>query len=147
MTLDQRFAHHLAPIIIAGRTIKRYHLCADPTPMPPGIAEAAYRYVPHLVPAFTPGEPHATVTVLHQTSPTQAHLNAYSWRGHGLVHCRTATGDAGGFARTSGPVTGCVWELPVVMHERAAFHRHMLSSPGDIDAYLADALTRATADV
>lgn len=41
----------------------------------------------------------------------------------------------------AGGATGCVWELAVLVHERAAWIRHAMQASGrDLDAYLADHL-------
>lgn len=37
---------------------------------------------------------------------------------------------------------GCVWELDVLVHERAAWITHVLTGGRDLEGYLADTLTR-----
>ncbi|GAA1268532.1 hypothetical protein Psi02_10580 [Planotetraspora silvatica] len=57
----------------------------------------------------------------------------------------SAIGSSHGFRRETGPLTGCVWESPPILHERDARMRHMLTPElPDLDAYLADSLPEGT---
>lgn len=141
MTYTQRYMTHLPPVIIAGRTIKRYHLTPDTTPIPTHIQTAAYRHLPRLLPDHPGPTPPATVAILHQDKHDQTHLNTYTWTSeHHLTHAR-ATKNPRGFTTTPPPTTGCLWELPALVHERSAWARHMLNTTHpNFDDYLADIL-------
>ena len=63
------------------------------------------------------------------------------WWAHGDILCqRLSLAPAGGAYEPMDdrPLTACVWELPILMHERDAYVRHMLTARPDADAYLAD---------
>ncbi|EPX87030.1 hypothetical protein Salmuc_03005 [Salipiger mucosus DSM 16094] len=66
------------------------------------------------------------------------------WWAHGDILCqRLSLGDADGFAaQDARPLNACVWELPVLMHERDAWVRHMMGGAPDPEAYLADHLDK-----
>ncbi|MEU9888635.1 hypothetical protein [Sphaerisporangium sp. NPDC051011] len=113
------------------------------------IQRAAYAFLPRLLP--DPDEtPPAAFTVLHRGRDTACYLNAYTWVWGNVIECRTAVADVpflgsedtdlARFSEIGKPWIGCVWELPPLEHERAAWVRHMLvPDEPRLPAYLADA--------
>ena len=142
------------PIEVAGRHIKRYHVTADPDGMAPEVAKAAYSILPELLPE-PDGTPPATFVVLHRGGEDGACLNVYSRVWDNVLHFRGASAgqpvlccpdrDPTHFVRPDLPWSGCVWELPPILHERDARVRHRLAPEvPDLDAYLADSLPAGT---
>ncbi|MBG0827877.1 hypothetical protein HS041_08875 [Planomonospora sp. ID67723] len=138
-----------APVVIAGRHVKRYHVNLDGSEIDETLQKAAYAFLPDLFPE-PDGTPPATFTVLHETADG-VFLNAYSWYWDNVLHCRTAAAgipflgspdeDRTHWAELAKPLIGCVWELPPIEHERSSWVRHMLEPDRpDLDAYLADLL-------
>ncbi|WOI55769.1 hypothetical protein [Palleronia sp. LCG004] len=68
------------------------------------------------------------------------------WWAHGDILCqRLSFDDGAGFASVDArPLTACVWELPVLMHERDAWIRHMMQGAPSPNGYLADRLSAGT---
>lgn len=68
------------------------------------------------------------------------------WWAHGDILCQRLSLDAGtGFAPVDDrPLAACVWELPIIAHERDAWVRHMMDGTPDAQAYLADFRPGAT---
>ncbi|AWS47332.1 hypothetical protein [Streptosporangium sp. 'caverna'] len=142
------------PIEVGGRSVKRYHVTADPAGIDPDIEKAAYAILPELLPE-PDGTPPATFVVLHRGGDDGAYLIAYSWVWDNVLHSGGAVAgqpvlgcpdsDPTHFVRLDRPLIGCVWELPPILHERDAWVRHMLApeSP-DLDAYLADSFPEGT---
>lgn len=139
----------LPPILIGGRHIKRYHVNLTDAPIEPEIEQAAYAFLPSLLPE-PDGTPPATFVVLHRGVQSSYFL-AYSWVWDNVLHLGVAAAgqpvldcpddDATHFVRVAKPWIGCVWELPALTHEPAAWVRHMLApEKPDLDAYLADTL-------
>jgi hypothetical protein len=94
--------------------------------------------------------------VLHRGADTGAYLLAYSWFFDNVVEARIAVAgqpavgspddDPTHFTDMRRPGVGCVWELGVLEHERAAWIRHVLAPDRpDLDGWLAD--TRAEGPV
>ncbi|GII28377.1 hypothetical protein [Planotetraspora mira] len=142
------------PIEVGGRYVKRYHVSADPAGIDPEIEMAAYAILPEILPE-PDGTPPATFVVLHRGGDDGAYLNAYSWMWDNALHFAGAVAgqpvldcpddDSTHFVRLAGPLIGCVWELPPILHERDAWVRHMLTPDlPDLDAYLADSLPEGT---
>ena len=136
------------PVTVAGRRLKRYHV---DQPIEPEVEKAAYELLPSLLP-----EPDGTLpagwVVLHRGTDTSAYLLAYCWTWVNLVEVRIAVAgqpvlgcpdeDPAHFVPLHRPAVGCVWELGVLEHERAAWARHVLAPERpDVEAYVAD--TRA----
>jgi hypothetical protein len=79
------------------------------------------------------------------------YLCVYSWVWDNVLVGRTASAglptlggradDLTHYVVNTEPFVGCVWELPAMAHERAAFVRHaLLPDEPDVPAYLADLL-------
>jgi len=68
------------------------------------------------------------------------------WWAHGDILCqRLSFSDGGGFAPVEPrPLVACVWELPILCHERDAWVRHMMSDPASPQGYLDDLRPGAT---
>ncbi len=64
------------------------------------------------------------------------------WWAHGDILCQRLSLDGGqGFeAVDARPLVACVWELPVILHERDAWVRHMMREPSSPEGYLSDRL-------
>ncbi|WP_247713493.1 hypothetical protein [Qipengyuania sphaerica] len=69
-------------------------------------------------------------------------LLAQWWTGGGILRGLMARSPVGewNFEPADTSLVGCVWELKIVEHERAAWIRHMMGEQPDIDAFLADRL-------
>ncbi|WP_256920774.1 hypothetical protein [Streptomyces hilarionis] len=147
----------LPPLEVAGRWVKRYHVTADPAGIAPEVENAAYAFLPALLPE-PDGTPPATFVVLHRGGDDGAYLNAYSWVWDNVLHFGGAAAgqpvlgcpdhDPTRFTAVDRSWIGCVWELPPILHERDAWVRHMLDrrtgEAPDLRAYLADSLTDRT---
>ncbi len=64
------------------------------------------------------------------------------WWAHGDILCQRLSLDTGAGFRPADdrPLLACVWELPVIAHERGAWVRHMMRAAPSPDGYLADRL-------
>ncbi|MFD7443192.1 hypothetical protein [Streptomyces sp. NPDC059909] len=154
MTFAEKLLRVPPPIEAGGRSVKRYHVTADPDGIDPAVEKAAYDFLPELLPD-PDGTPPATFVVLHRGADDGAYLNAYSWVWDNVLHFAGAAAgqpvlgcpdlDPTHFVRTVSPWIGCVWELPPIQHERDAWVRHMLAPDRpSLAAYLADSLTEGT---
>ncbi|MGW3898777.1 hypothetical protein ACWD6L_26665 [Micromonospora profundi] len=145
------------PITVDGRQLKRYHIDQPERPIEPEVEEAAYDLLPTLLKDVpSDGTPGAGWVVLHRGADTGAYLLAYTWVWDNALEIRVAVAgqpalecpdlDPAHFVALRRPAVGCVWELAVLEHERAAWVRHMLApaSP-DLTGYLND--TRAEGPV
>jgi hypothetical protein len=137
---------------LAGRQLKRYHIDQPDHRIEPEVEKAAYAFLPRLLPTGDPTTPPASWVVLHRGADTGAYLLAYSWVWDNVVEVRIAAAgqpaldcpddDPAHFTELRRPWAGCVWELGVLEHERAAWARHVLTPDvPDLDGYLTD--TRA----
>jgi hypothetical protein len=149
MAFTQRHLTVPTPIEIGGRQVKRYHVSVFESPIEDDIQASARAFTPALLPP--PDEtPRASFMILHRGTDA-AYLLLYSWVWDNVLHCRTASagnsflgsvdGDLTAFHEIAQPWIGCVWELPALTHEPAAWVRHMLKpSTPDLPGYLADSL-------
>ncbi|MFZ3467839.1 hypothetical protein ACODT3_38180 [Streptomyces sp. 4.24] len=152
MPFAEKFLTVHPPIVAGGRSVKRYHVTADPAGIDPAVAEAAYALLPELLPEAD-GTPPAAFVIVHASADGSAYLNAYSWVWDNVLHFGGAAAgqpvlgcpdrDATHFVTLDRSWIGCVWELAPLGHERDAWIRHMLAperpEDRDLDAYLADA--------
>lgn len=149
MGFQQRHLTVLPPIRIGERHIKRYHVNAADGPIEDEIRTAAEAFVPALLPPAD-ATPPASFLVLHR-GVDAAYLLVYSWVWDNVLHCRTASAGSGFLGSVDGDLTefhevdrpwiGCVWELPALTHEPAAWVRHMLTpDTPDLQGYLADTM-------
>jgi hypothetical protein len=154
MTFAEKTLSVRPPIEVGGRRVKRYHVTSGRAGMEPEVERAAYAILPELLPE-PDGTPPATFVVVHRGADSGAYLNVYSWMWDNALHFVAAAGgqpflgcpdeDPTHFVRMDGPLIGCVWELPPILHERDAWVRHMLAPDRpDLDAYLADSLPEGT---
>ncbi|WP_344311993.1 hypothetical protein [Fodinicola feengrottensis] len=134
-------------VVVAGRSIKRYHVRAEGVALEPAVEEAAYACLPQLL-ADVDETPPAAFTVLHRSS-NAAYLNVYSWVWDNVIeYHNVAAGipflgcpdeDPTNFVPVRKPWIGCVWELPPLEHERSSWVRHLLKPEiPDLAGYLAD---------
>ncbi|SBT41163.1 hypothetical protein [Micromonospora auratinigra] len=148
MTFQDKELTVPGPVEVGGRHVKRYHVDQPDRRLEPAVVEAAYAYLPHLLPE-PDGTPAAGWVVLHRGADTGAYLLAYSWFFDNVVQCRIAVAgqpaldcpddDPTHFVPLAQPGVGCVWELGVLEHERAAWIRHVLAPDApDLAGYLAD---------
>ncbi|RAO13793.1 hypothetical protein LUPAC07_04085 [Micromonospora noduli] len=144
-------------MLIGDRQLKRYHIDQPERPIESEVEKAAYDLLPDLLAdVVDDGTPAAGWVVLHRGADTGAYLLAYTWVWDNAVEIRVAAAgqpaldcpddDPAHFVHLGRPAVGCVWELAVLEHERAAWVRHMLlpESPNLIN-YLRD--TRAEGPV
>ncbi len=150
MTFTEKFLRAKPPIDLAGRSVKRYHVCPGPEGVEPEVEQAALAILPKLLPE-PDGTPPATFVVVHRSrGDNSAYINAYSWVWDNVLYFRAAAAaqpelgcpddDPTSFMVIEDrPWIGCVWELPPIAHERDAWVRHMLlPDQPDLAAYLAD---------
>ena len=150
MAFTPKYLRSLPPVALGGRQVKRYQVTIDDRPLDPVIQNAAEDFLPKLYPDFADDTPPATVLVLHQGMRAM-YLCAYNWVWDNAVHTRGAvagdqpylgshTTDLTSYTEIDKRLVGCVWELPVLAHERSAWVRHLLApDEPDLAAYLADA--------
>lgn len=153
MAFTEKFLRVLPPVESGGRRIKRYHVTGDGGPIEPDVVQAAYAFLPELLPE-PDGTPPATFVVLHRGADDGAYLNAYSWVWDNVLFFKGAAAgqpaldrpdrDPRHFVRLERTLIGCVYELPPIRHERDAWVRHVLSGTPDLDAYLTDSLAEGT---
>ncbi|WP_433888758.1 hypothetical protein [Streptomyces sp. CA-111067] len=154
MPFAEKLLFALPPLEVAGRSVKRYHVTADPSGIEPAVEKAAYEMLPVLLPE-PDGTPPAGFVVLHRGADDGAYLNAYIWAwDNALSFAGAAAGqpflgcpdqDPTNFVRLDSPLIGCVYELPPILHERDAWTRHILTpTTPDLPAYLADTLPDGT---
>jgi hypothetical protein len=153
MSFQQRFVSAPGTLEVGGRVLKRYHVNIDDQPIEPAIVRAAEAYLPRMVPAMTAADdatPRAGFCILHR-GRAAAYLLAYSWVWDNVLECHTASAgepflgcpdrDPTNFVPLVKPWIGCVWELVVLEHERAAWVRHMFEAEVPaLDTYLADTM-------
>jgi len=154
-TFSEKYIRGAGVIETAGRRVKRYHVSADGGEIPGRIQDAAYGFLPRLLPGPDGEAPPAGWVVLHKGAAVPAYLVAYSWTWGNVVECRAAVAgipelgcadeNPENFTILDRPWMGCVWELAPLGHERGAWVRHILqpASP-DLDGYLADVLPDGT---
>ncbi|GII84737.1 hypothetical protein Ssi03_27270 [Sphaerisporangium siamense] len=150
MPFTEKFLRVPGTIGVDGRHVKRYHVSTLDTEIEPEVQRAAYAFLPRLLPG-PDDTPPAAFAVLHRGSGTACYLNAYTWVWDNVLECHTAAAgvpflgcddtDPTHFKELARPWIGCVWELPPLEHERAAWVRHMLAPDAPLlPAYLADTL-------
>lgn len=155
MTFSEKYVHARGVIETADRWVKRYHVSASGGDIPQGIEDAAYRFLPHLLPKPDGEAPPAGWVVLHKGAATPAYLIAYSWTWSNVVECRVAVAgipelgcddkNPENFKVLDRPWMGCVWELAPFGYERSAWVRHVLQpAMPDLNGYLADVLPDGT---
>ncbi len=158
MPFTDRYLRAVAPIEAGNRQIKRYHISTVDAEIEQEVQDAAYRMLPHLLPAPDDETPPASFVILHRGLGGAAYLMAYSWVWTNVIECRSAAAgvsflgcpDSGpeNFIQLDRPWIGCVWELAPFGHERAAWVRHILApDEPDLSGYLADVLISDTTAV
>lgn len=154
MVFIEKHMRPLDPVVVGGRPYKRYHVDRPGHEIEPEVEKAAYVFLPRLVPAAADDSPAGWV-VLHRGGDTGAYLLVYTWVWDNVVEVHTATAgqpaigcpdeDPSHFVPETRRWAGCVWELPALEHERAAWVRHMLVPDApDLDGYLADTRLEGT---
>ena len=103
-TFSEKYIRGAGVIETAGRRVKRYHVSADGGEIPGGIHDAAYRFLPRLLPGPDGEAPPAGWVVLHKGAAVPAYLVAYSWTWGNVVECRAAVAGI--------PELGCADENP-----------------------------------
>jgi hypothetical protein len=135
----------------AGRRMKRYHISSADGRIAQGIQQAAYQFLPRLLPEPDNETPPAGWAILHKGDAIPAYLIAYSWTWVNVIECRAAVAgipelgsddeDPENFKILDRRWVGCVWELAPFGHERSAWVHHVLRpKTPDLDGYLADML-------
>lgn len=149
MPFHEKFLRTPAPIDMNGRHIKRYHVNNIDADIDTAIQDAAYAFLPGLLPGVDDETPPASFVVLHRGQGSAAYLNAYSWVWGNVIECHTSAAgipflgcddeDSTNFKALSKPWIGCIWELPPMAYERTSWVRHVLvPDEPDLAAYLAD---------
>jgi hypothetical protein len=147
MAFTEKYLRTPGVVEIAGRQVKRYHVNTVDDEIEDAIKEAAYAFVPKLLPE-PDGTPPATFVVLHRGRDA-AFVNAYSWVWDNVIefHCAIAgiemlgceDTDPTNFRPLERPWLGCIWELPPLEHERSAWVRHVFApETPDLAGYLGD---------
>lgn len=144
MAFTERHLTCPPPSKVNGARVKWYHVHhAEPGGIDAAVLAAADAALPELVTAET-----AAFAVLHQAR-TGAFLSVFNWVWDNVLEFNgVAAGvpwigclddDPTHFAPLPKPWIGCVFELVVLEHERAAWVEHVLEPEvAALDAYLAD---------
>jgi hypothetical protein len=151
MTYSAKYMRSAGVAKSADRWVKRYHLSATADEISREIQDAAYDFLPRLLPRPDSQTPPAGWVILHKGNGVPAYLIAYSWTWDNVVECRAAVAglpDLGSadenpanFSLLDRKWAGCVWELAPLDHERSAWIRHVLTpQTPDLQMYLADTL-------
>lgn len=149
MTYSEKYIRIHDVIETADRWVKRYHISALGGQIPEGIQDAAYAFLPQLLPKPDDETPPASWVILHKGAAIPAYLVAYSWTWGNVVECRAAVAgipelgcvdeNPESFKILDRPWMGCVWELAPFGHERSAWVRHVLQpETPKLRDYLAD---------
>ncbi len=122
MPFTDRYLRAVAPIEAGNRQIKRYHISTVDAEIEQEVQDAAYRMLPHLLPAPDDETPPASFVILHRGLGGAAYLMAYSWVWTNVIECRSAAAgvsflgcpDSGpkNFIQLDRPWIGCVWNSP-----------------------------------
>jgi hypothetical protein len=139
-----------------GRRVKRYHVSAGGAKIADSIQDAAYDFLPRLLPKPDDETPPAGWAVLFKASGVAAYLVAYSWTWVNVVECRAAVAGVPelgcedespeNFTLLDRRWIGCVWELAPLGHERSAWLRHVLTrETPDLAGYLSDVIPEGSA--
>lgn len=144
MTAVQVYAprplHHLAMWQVGQLRVKPYHI-GHAAPEEARVAAARAEAERMAAESEAEGEAHGLgFVVLHEGE--QGTWLPMDWWAHGDILCQRLSRDTGqGFAPVDHrPLLACVWEFPVLCHERGAWVRHMMQGAPSPDAYLADRL-------
>jgi hypothetical protein len=149
MPFRDKFVQAQPVLDLAGRRVKPYHITLEPdATLAPVIVGAAYAMAEHMLAPPDREMPPASWLVLHEGT-TSTYLCVYDWVWGNAVEVISAAAaepflgcpddDPAHFVPVTRILAGCVWELTVLEHERAAWVRHMLvPAEPDLDAYLAD---------
>ncbi len=151
MTFAEKYIRAHGVVEAAGRQMKSYHISSVDGRIAEGIQEAAYRFLPMLLPKADDETEPAGWVILHKGDAIPAYLIAYSWIWVNVVECRAAVAgipelgsddeNPMNFKILDKRWVGCVWELAPLGHERSAWVRHVLQPEApDLDGYLADML-------
>ena len=145
----------LEPSSIGGYQLKRYHIDQIEQPLTAAVVDAAYAAVETVIPPVDVGTPPCGWVVVHRGAGTGAYALVYTWTWDNVVEVHSAAAgqpvigctddDPTNFVALHKTWIGCVWELAVLEHERAAWVRHVLDEdPPDIEGYLKDSYNAAT---
>lgn len=133
---------------VEGWLVKVYQIDVDDASLPAPLVDAARATMRDLLPR---AELHPPVgqrfgfSLLHRTADSFWNI-LYTWIDGTNLHLRASSiprddPDAP-FTPMTDPFVGCVWELPVIAHERTCWVRHVVQPEApDHDAYLADRLS------
>lgn len=140
-------------ITVAGRQLKCYVIDQPDMRWEPEVMAAAEAMLPMLI---APSDETAGSgwVVMHRGGDGGAYLLVYNWVWDNVLEVRTAAAaqpvldctddDPTNFVVLDRPWIGCVWELAVLEHERAAWVQWMLSpDEPNLAGYLADVRTDA----
>jgi hypothetical protein len=157
MAVAEMYLSTQGVIECAGRRVKRYHVSAEAGVIAGGIQDAAYQFLPRLLPEPDEVTPPAGWAVLFKGQGVPAYLVAYSWTWVNVVECRAAAAglpelgcadeNPEHFTLLDQRWIGCVWELAPLGHERSAWIRHVLArQTPDLAGYLADVMPDGNAE-
>jgi len=157
MTYSEKYVRVPGVIEMSGRWVKRYHISAPDGQIPDGIQDAAYDFLPRLLPKPDGQTPPAGWAILHKGAGIPAYLIAYSWTWTNVVECRAAAAgipelgcddeNPENFTILDRPWAGCVWELAPFGHERSAWVQHVLRpETPKLPDYLADTLPEGSTE-
>jgi hypothetical protein len=151
MPFHDKYLRSLPLLELAGRQVKPYHVTREPDGvLAPDIVEAACAMAAKLVTPPDHEMPPASWLVLHE-GKVPNYLCVYDWVWGNAIQVSTAAAaepyvgcpddDPTNFVVITRPMFGCVWELAVLEHERAAWVHHMLApDQPDLASYLADTM-------
>jgi hypothetical protein len=152
MPFQDKYVRSQPAFELGGRHMKPYHITLGPAAqLAPAIVDAAYTVAAKLLNPPDLEMPPASWLVLHEGGRGAMYVCVYDWVWGNAVEVRSASAaepffdcpddDPSHFVKNTRVLAGCVWELAVLEHERAAWVRHMLApDQPDLDGYLGDAL-------
>jgi hypothetical protein len=158
MPFRDKYVHSQPVLELAGRQVKPYHITREPDGvLRPAIVEAAYAMAEQILPPPDYEMPAASWLVLHE-GKVPMYLCVYDWVWGNAVEVIAAAAaepylgcpddDPTHFVPLKRVLAGCVWELTVLEHERAAWAVHMLlPDQPDLPGYLADTVPDGPAGI
>lgn len=136
-----RATHVHDVVTIDGWRIKRYEVCVEGSSVQPALLAAALDAARQSLPPIdTPNVFGAGFVIAHQGQHAEWIL--VDWWIQGGILCQRLfsrpLGSNKPIEAAPAPLTACVWELPVLNHERDAWVQHVLADPANprLDRYL-----------
>jgi hypothetical protein len=141
MTFSSRYLTPLPTRELNSWQVKQYLLTVDGTEVAPVVIAGADPMIARLLPGGAPGPEATAFSILHLGADA-VWLTVFAWCQEVILQARGARASLAAptaWTPHAEPLIGCVWELPVVEHERSAWVSHMLiAEPAQWQGYLDD---------